>query len=163
MINIIDDENQTIKRFLRKSHSLGLYGLIDETIYNDKDEIIDKNKTLKDYGFHNGDWYTFEGLYRGGVAFTENKFFDNIVISNLIKENNQNVLEIYSPSGSEHYPLNMVKEVSFDVIGSNTGSVFGGKHGRYSLDSNVCKAAVFEGKVNIGQKAIVFLKIVKNN
>ena len=161
MRSIIKDENQTIESFL---HFNKLYSLIDETIYNDKDEIIDKNKALKDYGFHNGDRYKFDGLYRGYGPFTDNKFFDNIVLSDLIKKNNQNVLEIYSPSGKDHCPLNEIKEeMSFDVIGSNTGPVFGGKHGRYSLDSNICKAAVFEGKVSIGQKALVFLKIIKNN
>ena len=59
-------------------------------------------------------------------------------------------------------PIRLEEEMSFDVIGSNIGPVFGGKQGRYSLDSNVCKAAVFEGLINVGQKAIVFLKIVKN-
>ena len=161
MIGIIKDENQTIESFL---HFNELYSLLKcEKIYNDKDEIIDKNKALKDYGFHNGDRYKFDRLHIGGGAFTENKFFDNIVLSDLIKENNQNVLEIYSPSGEVHYPMNIIEEMSFDVIGSNTGPVFGGKHGRYSLDSNICKAAVFEGKVSIGQKALVHLKIIKNN
>lgn len=161
MIGIIKDENQTIKSFIYFNK---LYSLKDETIYNDKDEIIDKNKALKDYGFHNGDRYEFDNLYIGYGPFTDNKFFDNIVLSDLIKKNNQNVLEIYSPSGKDHCPLNEIKEeMSFDVIGSNTGPVFGGKHGRYSLDSNICKAAVFEGKVSIGQKALVHLKIIKNN
>ena len=161
MIGIIKDENQTIKSFL---HFNKLYPLLKcEKIYNDKDEIIDKNKALKDYGFHNGDRYKFDNLYIGGGPFTENEFFDNIVLSDLIKENNQNVLEFYSPSGKEHYPMNRIEEMSFEVIGSNTGPVFGGKHGRYSLDSNICKAAVFEGKVSIGQKALVHLKIIKNN
>ena len=161
MIGIIKDENQTIKSFLYFNY---FDSLIDETIYNDKDEIIDKNKALKDYGFHNGDRYKFDELSIGGAAFTENKFFDNIVLSDLIKKNNQNDLEIfYSPSGMEHYPMNIIKEMSFDIIGGNTGPVFGGKHGRYSLDSNICKAAVFEGKVSIGQKALVHLKIIKNN
>ena len=161
MRSIIKDENQTIESFLYFNK---LYSLKDKTIYNDKDEIIDKNKALKDYGFHNGDRYKFDGLYRGYGPFTDNKFFDNIVLSDLIKKNNQNVLEIYSPSGKDHCPLNEIKEeMSFDVIGSNTGPVFGGKHGRYSLDSNICKAAVFEGKVSIGQKALVHLKIIKNN
>ena len=155
----IKDENQTIMNFLLSSR---LYKLIDKTLYNDKDEIIDKNKTLKYYGFYNGDTVNFEGLYIGGGPFTENKFFDNIIITDLIEEKNESCMVMYSPSKSMNGPIRLEEEMSFDVIGSNIGPVFGGKQGRYSLDSNVCKAAVFEGLINVGQKAIVFLKIVKN-
>ena len=155
----IKDENQTIMNFLLSSR---LYKLIDETLYNDKDEIIDKNKTLKYYGFYNGDRVNFEGLYIAGGPFTENKFFDNIIITDLIKEKNESCMVMYSPSKSMNGPIRLEEEMSFDVIGSNIGPVFGGKQGRYSLDSNVCKAAVFEGLINVGQKAIIFLKIVKN-
>ena len=155
----IKDENQTIMNFLVSSR---LYGLIDKTLYNDKNEIIDKNKTLKYYGFYNGDRVNFEGLYIAGGPFTENKFFENIIITDLIKEKNESCMVMYSPSKSMNGPIRLEEEMSFDVIGSNIGPVFGGKQGRYSLDSNVCKAAVFEGLINVGQKAIVFLKIVKN-
>ncbi len=155
----VKDENQTIMDFLQFSH---FYELIDKTLYNDKDEIIDKNKTLKYYGFYNGDRVKLAGLYIGGGPFTENIFFDNIVISDLIKEKNESCMVMYSPSKSMNGPIRLEEEMSFDVIGSNIGPVFGGKQGRYSLDSNVCKAAVFEGLINVGQKAIVFLKIVKN-
>ena len=155
----IKDENQTIMNFLLSSR---LYKLIDKTLYNDKDEIIDKNKTLKYYGFYNGDRVNFKGLYIGGGPFTENKFFDNIIITDLIEEKNESCMVMYSPSKSMNGPIRLEEEMSFDVIGSNIGPVFGGKQGRYSLDSNVCKAAVFEGLINVGQKAIVFLKIVKN-
>ncbi len=156
----VKDENQTIMDFLQFSH---FYELIDKTLYNDKDEIIDKDKTLKYYGFYNGDRVKLAGLYIGGGPFTENIFFDNIVISDLIKEKNESCMVMYSPSKSMNGPIRLEEEMSFDVIGSNTGPVFGGKHGRYSLDSNICKAAVFEGKVSIGQKALVHLKIIKNN
>ena len=155
----IKDENQTIMNFLVSSR---LYELIDKTLCNDKNEIIDKNKTLKYYGFYNGDRVNFEGLYIAGGPFTENKFFDNIIITDLIKEKNESCMVMYSPSKSMNGPIRLEEEMSFDVIGSNIGPVFGGKQGRYSLDSNVCKAAVFEGLINVGQKAIVFLKIVKN-
>ena len=150
------DENQIIREFLG-------YNLIDKPIYNYKDELIDKDKTLKDYGFSKGDYIYFSGLAIGGTAFTENKFFERIVLSELIKEKNQDIIEIYSPSRSScekiHY---LYDNISLDIIGSNEGPVFGGKYGRYSLDSNVCKAAVFEGKVNIGQKGIIQIKIIKN-
>ena len=155
----IKDENQTIMNFLLSSR---LYKLIDETLYNDKDEIIDKNKTLKYYGFYNGDRVNFGGLYIAGGPFTENKFFDNIIITDLIEEKNESCMVMYSPSKSMNGPIRLEEEMSFDVIGSNIGPVFGGKQGRSSLDSNVCKSAVFEGLINVGQKAIVFLKIVKN-
>jgi len=155
----VKDENQTIMDFLQFSH---FYELIDKTLYNDKDEIIDKDKTLKYYGFCNGDRVKLAGLYIGGGPFTENIFFDNIVISDLIKEKNENGMQMYSPSKGINGPIRLEEEMSFDVIGSNIGPVFGGKHGRFSLDSNVCKAAVFEGLINVGQKALVFLKIVKN-
>ena len=155
----IKDENQTIMNFLVSSR---LYGLIDKTLYNDKNEIIDKNKTLKYYGFYNGDRVIFKKLVMGGGPFTENKFFDNIIITDLIKEKNESCMVMYSPSKSMNGPIRLEEEMSFNVIGSNIGPVFGGKQGRYSLDSNVCKAAVFEGLINVGQKAIVFLKIVKN-
>ena len=70
---------------------------------------------------------------------------------------------MHSPSRSECVKIGRNELLSFDIIGSNDGPVFGGKHGRYSLDSNIAKAAVFEGKVKIGEKAIVSLHIVKNN
>ena len=67
-----------------------------------------------------------------------------------------------SPSGSMHEKINIDDKISFDVIGSNTGPVFGGKNRRYSLESNLCKAAVFAGKLSVGEKGIISVQIVKN-
>ena len=159
MIKTITDENQVIRRFLRINFKLSFF---DEPIYNSREELIDINKTLKEYGFYNNDRITIPNFVRGR-AFTDNKFFDKIILSDLIKEKNDDFFQMHSPSRSECVKIGRNELLSFDIIGSNDGPVFGGKHGRYSLDSNIAKAAVFEGKVKIGEKAIVSLHIVKNN
>ena len=69
----------------------------------------------------------------------------------LMKEKNKNGFKIYSPSGEISYILEIVDELSFDVIGSNNRPMLSGRFLKYNPDSNVCKTAAFECKVNAGQ------------
>lgn len=161
MIRVVD-ENMTIEDFLfENSYKLGDH-FIFQPIYNEKEELLDKEKTLKDYGFLNNDYIYKRGDILSGGSFMEKNFLDNIILSDLIKEINEKYIEFYSPSKKffEKFYENSV--IAFDVIGTNNGPVFGGKNGKFSFDSNISKAAVFEGKVKIGKKAIIFIKIMKN-
>ncbi len=153
----VRNENQTLEKFLLHHHrNIPL-------VYNINKELMDQNKSLKEHGFYNNDKLRFiGGMYYCGY-FNENNFFNKVVLSDLIYEQNNNIFKIYSPSREQHGEIRENQEISFDIIGSNIGPVFGGKDGRYSLDSNIAKAAVFEGKVKIGEKVIVFLKISRNN
>jgi hypothetical protein len=155
---IVRNENQTLENFLSRCHrNISL-------IYNINNELMDKNKSLKEHGFYNNDKLRFTGggMYYSGY-FNENKFFNKVVLSDLIDEQKNNIFKIYSPSRMQHREIRENEDIQFDIIGSNIGPVFGGKDGRYSLDSNIAKAAVFEGKVGIGEKAVIFLKISRNN
>ena len=68
----VKDENKTIKEYFMLLH---LRSLIDKPIYDIKGQLIDKNKTLKEYGFSNGDSLSrIGGMYYVG-NFTEKKFF----------------------------------------------------------------------------------------
>ena len=63
-------------------------------------------------------------------------------------------------------PMNHRNQVSkifsYKIIGSKEGTVWGGKNKIYTDDSNISKAAVFEGLVKLGEKAIVNIKIIEN-
>ena len=52
------------------------------------------------------------------------------------------------------------KIFSYKIIGSKEGTVWGGKNKIYTDDSNISKAAVFEGLVKLGEKAIVNIKMI---
>ena len=159
-ITKVKNENQVLESFLSQNFS-NVKSI--SLIYNINNELLDKKKSLKELGFYNNDKIVLSGRAIGGGPFTENNFFDKVILSDLIEEQNNNIFKIYSPSRSEHAKIRENEELSFDIIGSNIGPVFGGKDGRYSLDSNIAKAAVFEGKAKIREKVIVFLKISKNN
>lgn len=156
----VKDENKTIKEYFMQFH---LRSFIDQPIYDIKGQLIDKNKTLKEYGFSNGDSLSLKGGISYFGHFTEKKFFEKIIISDLIKEKNENFILMDSPSRANCGEIFYNAIIMFEIIGSNEGPVFGGRDGRYSLDSNICKAAVFEGKINIGEKAVIEVKIIKNN
>ena len=47
----------------------------------------------------------------------------------------------------------------YKIKGSNEGTVWG--DGIYSDDSNIAKAAVLEGKCNLGEEKLVFIKIIE--
>ena len=47
----------------------------------------------------------------------------------------------------------------YRIKGSNEGTVWG--DGIYSDDSNIAKAAVLEGKCNLGEEKLVFIKIIE--
>ena len=47
------------------------------------------------------------------------------------------------------------------IIGSNEGNVWGGKNKIFTDDSNISKAAVFEGLIKLGEQGIVHIKIIE--
>ena len=49
---------------------------------------------------------------------------------------------------------------SFAIVGVNTGSVWGGSDGIYTDDSNIAKAAVHAGLVQLNENAVVKIKIL---
>ena len=53
------------------------------------------------------------------------------------------------------------KIFSYKIIGSDEGTVWGGKNKIYTDDSNISKAAVFEGLIKLGEKAIVNIKMIE--
>ena len=123
--------------------------------------------------------YPFELMF-GCEYLSENK---DMNISQIISKYDINMDEIILivtkkraekryVKGNDEYSTNITpiehrdeisKIFSYKIIGSDEGTVWGGKNRIYTDDSNIAKAAVFEGKAKIGEKVIVFLKISKNN
>jgi len=90
---------------------------------------------------------------------------DEIILI-VIKKRTEKKFEI----GNEEYiknitPINHRNQISkifsYKIIGSKEGTVWGGKNKIYTDDSNISKAAVFEGLVKLGEKAIVYIKIIE--
>ena len=72
--------------------------------------------------------------------------------------------------GNEEYntyitPINHRNQISkifrYKIIGSNEGTVWGGKNKIFTDDSNISKAAVFEGLIKLGEQGIVHIKITE--
>ena len=63
-----------------------------------KNQIIDINKTMKDYGFSNGDSSLITGGMNYSGNFKEKKFYEKTIISDLIKEKNKDFIQMDSPS-----------------------------------------------------------------
>jgi hypothetical protein len=158
----IRDNNKTVKEFLY------FINLTDpnDIVYlgRERDIIIDMNKTLKDYGFDNEERViVYQEARGGGIVFGDFKDKDNIIISDLIKEKNDNYFKIYNPRDDHFYEFSYGNSIVFELTGSNNGPVFGGKNEKFSLDSNIAKAAVFMGMCQVGQKIRIELKIMKND
>jgi hypothetical protein len=114
---IVRNENQTLENFLSRCHrNISL-------IYNINNELMDKNKSLKEHGFYNNDKLRFTGggMYYSGY-FNENKFFNKVVLSDLIDEQKNNIFKIYSPSRMQHREIRENEDIQFDIIGSNIGA-----------------------------------------
>ena len=121
--------------------------------------------------------YPFE-LMLGSEYLSENS---NINLSQIISKYEINLDEITLivikkssekkfEMGNEEYSKNITpinhrnqisKIFSYKIIGSKEGTVWGGKNKIYTDDSNISKAAVFEGLIKLGEKAIVNIKIIE--
>ena len=155
------DNNQTVKEFLNSKK-------IDTTVQNlivfSRAGIIDDiNKPLKDYGYENNQGgMVFGGKESGGLLALAKGFQDNIILSDLIKGKNGNCFDIYV-SPEENEKRNYGDSIWLEITGSKDGPVFGGKNGKFSLNSNIAKAAVFMGKCQVGQRIRIEIKIMKND
>ena len=85
-----------------------------------------------------------------------------IVINKQPKEKYEQGNEEYSTNITPMDHRNEISKIySYKIIGSNEGTVWGGKNKIYTDDSNIAKAAVFEGLIKLGEKAIVNIKIIE--
>ena len=120
--------------------------------------------------------YPFELMF-GCEYLSENK---DMNISQIISKYDINMDEIILivtkkraekkyEKGNDEYSTNITpiehrdeisKIFSYKIIGSDEGTVWGGKNRIYTDDSNIAKAAVFEGLIKLGEKAIVNIKMI---
>ena len=121
--------------------------------------------------------YPFELMF-GCEYLSENK---DMNISQIISKYDINMDEIILivtkkraekryVKGNDEYSTNITpiehrdeisKIFSYKIIGSDEGTVWGGKNKIYTDDSNISKAAVFEGLIKLGEKAIVNIKMIE--
>ena len=121
--------------------------------------------------------YPFELMF-GCEYLSENK---DMNISQIISKYDINMDEIILivtkkraekryVKGNDEYSTNITpiehrdeisKIFSYKIIGSDEGTVWGGKNKIYTDDSNIAKAAVFEGLIKLGEKAIVNIKMIE--
>ena len=121
--------------------------------------------------------YPFELMF-GCEYLSENK---DMNISQIISKYDINMDEIILivtkkraekryVKGNDEYSTNITpiehrdeisKIFSYKIIGSDEGTVWGGKNRIYTDDSNIAKAAVFEGLIKLGEKAIVNIKMIE--
>ena len=150
-----------------------------------KDEIDDKGRyftfhvqgsttidELKDLYFSEIEDLHFShfqiSLFFNGRILSDNKSLDSYNIKDGDKIIAWELWPAGPPLGNEIYSSNIncmdkrgkVGELyTYKVIGSNEGTVWG--NGIYTDDSNIAKAAVLEGKCNIGEYAVVVIKIIE--
>ena len=92
---------------------------------------------------------------------------DDIILIAINKRTEKKKIKIENEEYASYIiPMNYRNKISkifsYKIIGSKEGTVWGGKNKIYTDDSNISKAAVFEGLVNLGEKAIVNIKIIGN-
>ena len=106
-----------------------------------KGRVLKDNRTLKDYNIKNKDIIQIidEPIFGGGPE-TENKDYS----TNIDATNKRGNI------GSEYY---------YKIIGSGDGTVWGDNI--FTDDSNIAKAAVLEGKCQLGEKSIVGIKMIE--
>ena len=106
-----------------------------------KGRVLKDNRTLKDYNIKNKDIIQIiDETILGGGPETENKDYS----TNIDATNKRGNI------GSEYY---------YKIIGSGDGTVWGDNI--FTDDSNIAKAAVLEGKCQLGEKSIVGIKMIE--
>ena len=103
-------------------------------------EIMKDNQSLDTYGIEDGDTITTYQIKAGGGPPIVNSTYSS----------NINCMDKRGKNG-EYY--------SYYIKGSNEGTVWG--DGIYTDDSNIAKAAVLEGKCQIGEEKLVVIKIIE--
>ena len=103
--------------------------------------LHDESETLRDFDIEDGDYIFVCTEYEKVSPWIENiNFVTNI---NAVKRRRKNVENIYF----------------YHIKGSIEGTVWGDHI--YTDDSNIAKAAVLEGKCNIGQNKLIGIKIIE--
>ena len=105
-----------------------------------KGRVLKDHKTLEDYNIKNNDIILIMEQYVAGGPETENKDYST----------NINATDKRGNIGSEYY---------YRIIGSEDGTVWGDNI--FTDDSNIAKAAVLAGKCQLGEKAIVGIKMIE--
>ena len=102
--------------------------------------ILDDDKLLNYYDLEDGDQIMVLNNYIAGGPSLENNNYDT----------NINAVNKRENIGNTYY---------YKIKGSTEGTVWGDHI--YTDDSNIAKAAVLEGKCNIGQEKIVAIKMIE--
>ena len=102
--------------------------------------ILDDDKDLNYYDLEDGDQIMVLNYYEAGGPPLENNNYDT----------NINAVNKRENIGNTYY---------YKIKGSTEGTVWGDHI--YTDDSNIAKAAVLEGKCNIGQEKIVAIKMIE--
>ena len=102
-------------------------------------DVLDDNETLKDYDIEDHDTIIAEEEYYQAGGAENNSYSTNIHAVNK-RENIGNV----------YYYL---------IKGSEEGTVWG--DAIYTDDSNIAKAAVLEGKCNLGEEKLISIKMIE--
>ena len=105
-----------------------------------KGMILDDDKDLNYYDLEDGDQIMVLNNYEAGGPSLENNNYDT----------NINAVNKRENIGNTYY---------YKIKGSTEGTVWGDHI--YTDDSNIAKAAVLEGKCNIGQEKIVAIKMIE--
>ena len=103
-------------------------------------KILDDDEDLNYYDLEDGDQIMVLNNYEAGGPSLENNNYDT----------NINAVNKRENIGNTYY---------YKIKGSTEGTVWGDNI--YTDDSNIAKAAVLEGKCNIGQEKIVAIKMIE--
>ena len=101
---------------------------------------LDDFRLLSDYNIEDDDILQADYYYKGGGPAPENSDYSTSI----------NAVNKRDNIGNEYY---------YKIKGSNEGTVWGDHI--YTDDSNIAKAAVLEGKCQLGQEIILGIKIIE--
>ena len=134
-------ENIRVRDFKRKLVEItGDYSSIEFDLIFRGVPIFDDNRYLRDYHIEDGDRIFQNGGYLAGGPELENSDYSTNIHAVNKREN----------IGREYY---------YKIKGSSEGTVWGDNI--YTDDSNIAKAAVLEGKCQLGQEKIVGIKMIE--
>ena len=124
-----------LKRILSKEIGID----IEHQILFFRGNFLKENKYLRDYNIEDGDHIQVQGVCPGGPE----------------PENSDYSTNIHAVNKRE----NIGKEYYYKIQGSNEGTVWGDHI--FTDDSNIAKAAVLEGKCQLGQQVILGIRMIE--
>ena len=126
----------TVKELKNKFYSKTGFGNFE---FIDFGDVLYDNKTLKDYGIEDDDTIIVQEEYYQAGGYENNSYSTNIHAVNKRE--------------------NIGRKYCYKIKGSSEGTVWGDNI--YTDDSNIAKAAVLEGKCQLGQEKIVGIKMIE--